>query len=76
MRKLIGTRKEQIVLLTRLRIGHIRLTHEHIFTKEDPENCTNCNVPLIVQHLTEFRILVNEKRTFNIPRGSSERLEN
>lgn len=36
--------------ISRLRIGHTRLTHQHIFTKED-NICRTCGVSITVQHI-------------------------
>jgi len=44
------SRKESVIL-TRLRIGHTRLTHQHLFKGEDQPKCRNCQVNLSVQHL-------------------------
>lgn len=44
------TRKES-VLLTRLRIGHSRMTHEHIFKKDPPPICGECNQQVTIIHL-------------------------
>ncbi|XP_055605828.1 uncharacterized protein LOC129753998 [Uranotaenia lowii] len=37
--------------LTRLRIGHTRLTHAHIFTKDEPPLCPSCHSPITVKHI-------------------------
>ena len=37
--------------LTRLRIGHTRLTHEHLITGRPPPYCDDCIVPLTVEHI-------------------------
>ena len=39
------------VILTRLRIGHTRLTHQHLLKGEDPPQCARCDVPLSVHHV-------------------------
>ncbi|XP_058456330.1 uncharacterized protein LOC131433753 [Malaya genurostris] len=38
-------------LLTRLRIGHTRLTHTFLLKKENPPNCECCGTELNVRHL-------------------------
>jgi hypothetical protein len=43
-------RKEK-VSLTRLRIGHTRLTHGHLLRGEAAPVCRNCGVPLSVTHI-------------------------
>ena len=38
-------------LIHRLRIGHTHLTHSFRLKKEQPPQCTHCQVPLTVQHI-------------------------
>ncbi|KAI5746926.1 hypothetical protein M8J77_009130 [Diaphorina citri] len=44
-----STRMEEVVL-TRLRIGHTRLTHEYLFTRE-PQPVCQCGETLSIQHI-------------------------
>ncbi|KAI5708458.1 hypothetical protein M8J77_003507 [Diaphorina citri] len=44
-----SNRMEEVVL-TRLRIGHTRLTHKHIFTRE-PQPLCQCGVILTIHHI-------------------------
>ena len=37
--------------LTRLRIGHTRLTHSHILMRDDPPVCDSCQSFLTVKHI-------------------------
>ena len=37
--------------LTRLRIGHTRITHEYLMSGENQKYCMDCIVPLTVQHI-------------------------
>ena len=46
------TRKEQVVL-SRIRIGHTRLTHSYLMKNEEPPRCSFCKVRLTVQHIME-----------------------
>ena len=39
------------VVLSRLRIGHTRLTHCFLFTGDDAPVCLSCDLPLTVEHL-------------------------
>ena len=39
------------VLLARLRIGHCRITHQHLLLGEPPPYCGGCVVPLTVDHI-------------------------
>ena len=42
-------RREE-VFLTRLRIGHTRLTHSYLLKREDQPFCISCNEPFTVKH--------------------------
>ncbi|CAG5090880.1 Similar to gag-pol: Gag-Pol polyprotein (Human immunodeficiency virus type 1 group O (isolate ANT70)) [Cotesia congregata] len=44
------TRRDQCTI-TRLKIGHTKVTHAHLFEKSNRPNCENCNSPLNVKHL-------------------------
>ena len=44
------SRRDQVVL-TRLLIGHTVYTHQHIFEKSAPRNCTSCSEADTVKHL-------------------------
>ena len=43
-------RREEVVL-TRLRIGHTRLTHSYLLKREDQPFCISCNEPFTVKHI-------------------------
>ena len=45
-----GNRKNE-VKLTRLRIGHSRLTHSYYMSRGRPPECEHCRVPLSINHL-------------------------
>lgn len=47
-----GNRREEVVL-TRLRIGHCRLTHGFLMANDDPPICETCGVQKSVKHLLE-----------------------
>jgi len=61
------------VILTRLRIGHTRLTHQHLLKGEDPPLCMRCDVPLSVHHILIDCPALNHirsqifKNDFNLP---------
>jgi hypothetical protein len=57
----VSMSRSQSVTLTRLRIGHTRLTHSHLLTKSDPPLCSTCNVPLSVDHLLTCKLYQNSK---------------
>ena len=44
------SRREEIVL-TRLRIGHTRITHSYLFNREVQPFCFGCNTPFTVKHV-------------------------
>ena len=39
-------KREDEVIISRLRIGHSKLTHSYLMNKEDPPECISCNCPL------------------------------
>lgn len=43
--------RQQQVLITRLRIGHTRITHAYLFRREDPPICNTCHTRITVDHL-------------------------
>lgn len=43
--------REREVILTRLRCGHTRLTHCHLFNRSEPPNCESCNMRISVEHI-------------------------
>ena len=50
-RNIGGLSRSEQVKLTRLRIGHCKLTHEYLLKGENPPRCQTCNVPLSIQHI-------------------------
>ena len=44
------SRREETVL-SRLRIGHSRLTHSYLLTRDDPPECVPCQCPLTIKHI-------------------------
>ena len=53
--------------LTKLRIGHSKLTHGHYLSREQPSTCEDCgeDTPLTIKHiLTECSSLNNRRRQF------------
>ena len=39
------------MILTRLKIGHTRITHKHYILNEEQPVCIACDCPLIVKHI-------------------------
>lgn len=52
-------------ILSRLRIGHTRLTHSHLIDKDDPPDCITCGVPLTVPHILSDCFAYNTERSAN-----------
>ncbi|XP_042908355.1 uncharacterized protein [Parasteatoda tepidariorum] len=50
------------VKLTRLRIGHTRLTHLHLLFGEPPPRCDTCNVSLSIHHILIACPCFNQQR--------------
>ena len=49
--KIYSNSRKEDVTLTRLRIGHSRLTHKHYLLNEDMQECIPCDRPLTVKHI-------------------------
>jgi hypothetical protein len=43
--------RQSETILIRLRTGHSLLTHQHLFLKQPPPLCTNCNTPISIHHI-------------------------
>ena len=70
------SRKLEIVL-TRLRIGHTRLTHTHLITHLWPLTCPFCNddeLPLTIDHIFECPLLHTTRQSYLIPHNRSTAL--
>ena len=50
-KKIMALSRKDDLKLTRLRIGHTRLTHSFILTGEDMPVCAACNTPITVKHI-------------------------
>jgi ribonuclease HI/uncharacterized protein YjgD (DUF1641 family) len=57
-------RKEQTVI-TRLRLGHTKLTHLHLIEKRNPPKCS-CSNDLTVKHLFECTNYIDSRQKYNI----------
>jgi len=44
----------EAVTLFSLRIGHSRLTYEHIFTRDDAPTCDNCDEDVTIGHVFRY----------------------
>ncbi|KAF0740817.1 RNase H domain-containing protein, partial [Aphis craccivora] len=68
----VPPRRERIAI-NRLRIGHTRLTHKFLITKEEPPQCPSCGVILTVEHLiTECFEYEEETKIHNISSNIDE----
>lgn len=47
------SRKDDVVL-TRIRLGHCRMTHDYLMKKEAQPNCIHCNTPFTMIHVFEI----------------------
>ncbi|XP_074038524.1 uncharacterized protein [Leptinotarsa decemlineata] len=60
-----ATNRFHQVIITRLRLGHTRLTHEYLLRKEPPPKCFTCEVLVIVKHVLEECPLFTVERLNN-----------
>jgi ribonuclease HI len=60
------TRKQEVIL-SRLRIGHTRLTHGYLMSREEPPMCTQCNTVLTINHIISECPLVEQIRRRHFP---------
>ena len=44
-------KREDEVIISRLRIGHSKLTHSYLVNKEDQPECISCDCPLSIYHI-------------------------
>ena len=49
--KLYSNNRKEDIILTRLRIGHTRLTHKHYLTGDDRAECIPCDCSLKIKHI-------------------------
>ena len=49
--QLYSNNRKEDVILTRLRIGHTRLTHKHYLTGDDRPECIPCDCSLTIKHI-------------------------
>lgn len=54
-------------ILTRLRIGHSRLTHKYLMERTDPPICDSCSVQITVEHiLCHCFKFIRQRQKFNL----------
>lgn len=67
-------RREQVIL-SRLRIGHSKLTHEHLLKKTPPPMCDVCeNIPITVTHILTCKKYENARRKHKVANTASQAL--
>ena len=49
--KIYAENRKEDRILTRLRIGHSRLTHRHYLVNEDFPECIPCDCPMTIKHM-------------------------
>ena len=49
--QIYSNKRKEDIILTRLRIGHTRLTHKHYLLNEDFPECIACDSPMTVKHI-------------------------
>lgn len=61
------------VTIYRLRIGHTKLSHGHVMSKDEPSVCQSCGILLSVKHLLIYcRVYTEEKHNHKIPDNKHE----
>lgn len=69
------TRKEEVII-TRLRIGHTRYTHEYLLNKSEKPRCQMCQCPMTVRHfLIECPLYNLQRHQCQIPDNLIEILD-
>lgn len=65
-------RKDQ-VLITRLRIGHTKITHQHLLNKENKAECEHCKLQTNIQHiLIECPTYETKRKKLKLKRNLTE----
>ncbi|KAJ8929449.1 hypothetical protein NQ314_017860 [Rhamnusium bicolor] len=69
----IPPRRREQIILSRLRLGHTRLTHEYLLNRSDEPFCETCHTSLTVRHiLVQCPNYALERRNLQIPQNLSE----
>lgn len=73
--KIIYQNRKNEVTLTRLRIGHTKLTHKYLLEKEEAPKCPRCYQPVTIKHIIADCIGYEpERKKNNIPPNVREAL--
>jgi len=66
--------RQDLVKFSRLRLGHSKLTHEHMINKQAAPQCERCNTSITIKHiLLECPLFLSERNKF-LPSNPSELL--
>lgn len=69
------TDKKNMVIYNRLRIGHSRLTHEHLIKNEDPPYCYECQTLVTIKHIiSECPHYEEHRERYNVSRNFKQAL--
>lgn len=67
--KLDNINRKQQAAITRLRIGHSKITHSHIISRTPAPTCDHCNTSLTVQHvIIQCPQHESWRKTYRIPK--------
>ena len=63
----LGLPRRDHSIIGRLLIGHTKLTHSYLFTRENPPQCDYCNELLTIKHIfTECEEYLRILRSLNV----------
>jgi hypothetical protein len=65
--ELSSLKRKDAIIITRLRIGHTRLTHKYLFTRMKQKEKCHCNEDLTVKHiLADCKYFENIRNKHNV----------
>ena len=62
-RNSLNLSRRENVIITRLKIGHTKLTHQYLFLNKQAPKCIKCDCPLTVKHILLKCIEFSETRS-------------
>ncbi|XP_074026198.1 uncharacterized protein [Leptinotarsa decemlineata] len=75
-RKIYSLERKQQTIVTRLRLGHTRITHSHLIDKTQEPTCEICHCPLTVKHiLIECEAYSRHRKLHGFPSTLAELLK-
>ena len=57
--------RKKETIINRLRIGHTRITHGYLMSREEPPSCTTCGVVLTIKHILTECLAYSDARNRN-----------